>query len=195
MSTENEKLQKFISAVNEEIDVKVSKLLDEAESEKQSIISAAEAESESSAEKYLASAQKKNGSKYVRDISRAELDMKKNILRRREELSAKVFEAVEKRIAEYRQTNAYADGLVRTLLLMNVGEGAEVRLAPEDMKLAEALKKVVRAENVTFTPDSSIKLGGLSVYSKEKGTVVDKTFDLAVEEQKSSFVNSNAFAE
>lgn len=121
--------------------------------------------------------------------------MKKSILRRREELSAKVFEAVEKRIAEYRQTNAYADGLVRTLLLMNVGEGAEVRLAPEDMKLAEALKKVVRAENVAFTPDSSIKLGGLSVYSKEKGTVVDKTFDLAVEEQKSSFVNSNAFAE
>lgn len=195
MSTENEKLQKFISAVNEEIDVKVSKLLDEAESEKASIISAAEAESESSAEKYLASAQKKTGSKYVRDISRAELEMKKSILRRREELSAKVFEAVEKRIAEYRQTNAYADGLVKTLLLMNVGEGAEVRLAPEDMKLAEALKKVVRAENVTFTPDSSIKLGGLSVYSKEKGTVVDKTFDLAVEEQKSSFVNSNAFAE
>lgn len=195
MSTENEKLQKFISAVNEEIDVKVSKLLDEAESEKKSIISAAKAESESTAEKYLASAQRKTGSKYVRDISRAELEMKKSILRRREELSAKVFEAVEKRIAEYRQTNAYADGLVKTLLLMNVGNGAEIRLAPEDMKLAEALKKVVRAENVTFTPDSSIKLGGLSVYSKEKGTVVDKTFDLAVEEQKSSFVNSNAFAE
>jgi vacuolar-type H+-ATPase subunit E/Vma4 len=196
MSTEeNQKLEKFISAVNDEVDTKVSKLLDEAETEKKNIISAAKAESESTAEKYIASAQKKTGGKYVRDISKAELDMKKEILKCREELSAKVFDAVESRIADYRQTNAYADGLVKTLLLMNISDNSQVRLAPEDMKLADALKKVIRAENVTFAEDSSIKLGGLSVYSKEKGTIIDKTFDLAVEEQKNSFVSSNAFAE
>jgi vacuolar-type H+-ATPase subunit E/Vma4 len=192
---ENEKLKKFISAVNYEIDLKVSDMLKEAENEKKSIISAAKEESEIAAEKYMESSRKKTGNKYVRDISKAELDMKKEVLRRREELSEKVFDSVEKRIAEYRKTNAYADGLIKTLLLMNVGNGAEIRLAPEDMKYSDALKKVIKSEDVTFTADSSVKFGGLSVYFKEKGTIVDKTFDLALEEQKNVFVGSNAFAE
>ena len=42
MSAENEKLQKFIDAVNSEIDVKVETLLDEAAEEKKNIIAAAE---------------------------------------------------------------------------------------------------------------------------------------------------------
>lgn len=195
MGTENEKLQKFICAVNDEIDEKVSAILDDAESVKKSIISAAKEESEEAADKYLNSNKKKNGNKYVRDISKAELEMKKSVLRCREELSDKVFSAVEKRIAEYRGSNAYADTLIKKLLVLNVGNGAEIRLSPEDIELSEVLKRVIKAENVTFVPDSAIKLGGFSVYSKENGTIIDKTFDLAVEEQKSLFVSSNAFAE
>lgn len=195
MSTENEKLQKFICAVNDEIDEKVSAILDDAESVKKSILSAAEEESEEAADKYMNSSIKKNGNKFVRDISKAELEMKKSVLRCREELSDRVFAKVEEKLAEYRSTNAYADTLIKKLLVLNVGNGAEIRLSPEDIKLADVLKRVVKAENVTFIPDSSIKLGGFSVYSKEKGTIVDKTFDLAVEEQKNLFVSSNAFAE
>ena len=121
--------------------------------------------------------------------------MKKSILRCREELSDKVFAKVEEKLSEYRGTNAYADTLIKKLLVLNVGNGSEIRLAPDDMKLADVLKKVVKADDISFIPDSSIKLGGFSVYSKEKGTIIDKTFDLAVEEQKSLFVSSNAFAE
>ena len=195
MSTENEKLQKFICAVNDEIDEKVSAILDDAESIKKSILSAAEEESEKAADKYLNTSLKKNGNKFVRDLSKAELEMKKSVLRCREELSDKVFAKVEEKLAEYRKTNAYADTMIKKLLVLNVGNGSEIRLSPDDMKLSEVLKRVVKAENVTFISDSSIKLGGFSVYSKEKGTIVDKTFDLAVEEQKNLFVSSNAFAE
>lgn len=195
MSTENEKLQKFICAVNDEIDEKVSAILDDAESIKKSILSAAEEESEEAADKYLNTSLKKNGNKFVRDLSKAELEMKKSVLRCREELSDKVFAKVEEKLAEYRKTNAYADTMIKKLLVLNVGNGSEIRLSPDDMKLSEVLKRVVKAENVTFISDSSIKLGGFSVYSKEKGTIVDKTFDLAVEEQKNLFVSSNAFAE
>ena len=63
MSTENEKLQKFICAVNNEIDEKVSAILDNAESTKKSILSAAEEESEEAADKYMNSSRKKSGNK------------------------------------------------------------------------------------------------------------------------------------
>lgn len=195
MGTENEKLQKFICAVNDEIDEKVSAILDEAESVKENILAAAKEESEEAAEKYISSGKKKSGNRFVRDISRAELEMKKSVLRCREELSDKVFSEVEKKISEYRSSNEYADSLIKKLLILNVGAGTEIRLSPKDIKLADVLKRVVKAENVTFISDSSIRLGGFSAYSKENGTIIDKTFDLAVEEQRNIFVGSNAFAE
>ena len=120
--------------------------------------------------------------------------MKKEVLRHREELSDKIFDVVKERISEYRTTAAYFDGLAKTLLLLNITGNAEVRLSAEDMKYADALKKVVKSADVTFVSDDTIKLGGLSVYSKDKGTIIDKTFDLAAEEQRNSFVASNAFA-
>ncbi len=192
---ENAKLERFISAVNDEIDVKASAILAKAEEEKNKIISAAETEAEKAAEEYTVQSRKKNGNKFVKELSRAELDMKRDILRRREELTDKVFEAVEKRLAEYRTTNSYADGLIKTLLLMNVSRGAEIRLAEEDMKYVPALEKIIKAEGVTFVSDSSVKLGGFSVYYAEKGIIIDKTFDLAAEEQKNAFVAGNVFAE
>ena len=193
MATENEKLQRFISAVNDEIDEKVSAILKDAERIKGEILSAAKEESETAAEKQFSSGKNKND--FVRRVSKAELDMKKKILLFRDELTDKVFAEVEQKTAEYRKSNSYADMLIKKLIVLNVGSGAEIRLSPEDMKLADVLKKVVKAADVTFAEDSSIKLGGFSVYQKNNETIIDKTFDLAVEEQRDQFVSSNAFAD
>lgn len=194
MDMNNEKLQKFIDAVNDEIDGKVKDMLAEAEAEKKAILAEASRESGETAERHLEAGAKKSGNQYVRDISKAELNMKKAVLQHREELTAEIFEVVEKRLKDYRSDPKYVDMLVKNLLLLHVKDGAEVFLAPEDMKYADTLKKAVRSDNVTFSPDEKIRLGGLSVYDKEKGTISDKTFDLAVEEHRRSFANSNAFA-
>ena len=194
MDIDTNKMQKFIDAVNDEIDIQVSELLKEAEEEKKHIIELAKTESEVTAEKHMTAVHKKTGNQYVREVSKAELDMKREVQKHRESLSKKVFAQAVKKISEYRNTNQYADGLVKTLLLMNINDNVEIRLSSQDMKYAEILKKVVKTEDITFVSDETIKQGGLSVYSKNKGTIVDKTFDLAVEEQKTIFVNSNAFA-
>ncbi|MBP1561614.1 MAG: hypothetical protein J6C96_10315 [Oscillospiraceae bacterium] len=195
MDMNNEKLQKFIDAVNSEIENKVNDMLAEAEAEKKSILDEAERESQEAAEKHLNVNSKKNENRFVRDISKAELNMKKEVLQHRDELTAKVFAVVEQKIAEYRGTPKYVDMLIKKLLLIQVTEGSEIYLSPEDMKYADTLKKAIRAENVTFLPDEKIRLGGISVYNKQKGVISDKTFDLAVEEQKRIFTNSNAFAQ
>lgn len=188
------KLQKFISAVNEDVDEKIAAMLAEAEEEKSRIISEAEAEAELKAEKYFTEKSKKNGTGFVKELSAAELDMKRKILIHRDKLSDSVFEQVKGRLAEYRKTNAYADSLIKTLLLLNVNSSAEIRLSPDDMKYADALKKVVKSPDTVFCADESIKLGGLAIYCKDKGMIIDKTFDLALDEQRQAFVAANAFA-
>lgn len=192
---ENDKLKSFIAAVNSQIDDKVSQLLKDADDERRRILSRAESDSKVSADRHFANCYKKNGNQFVRDISKAELEMKKDVLRHREMLTDEVFAVVESKIAEYRQTPKYIDYLVKTLFIMNISSETEVYLSAEDMKHTEILKKAIKFEDVTFTKDDNIRLGGLSVYNKQKGTITDKTFDLALEEQRQLFTNSNAFAQ
>lgn len=194
MNMNNEKLQRFIDAVNNEIEGKVNEKLAEAEEEKNAILEEARRESEETAERHMQLGEKKNGNRYVRDISRAELSMKKAVLMHREELTEQIFSVVESRLIKYRDDPKYVDMLIKNLLLTHVNDDSEIFLAPDDMKYADTLKKAVRSDKVTFSPDEKIKLGGLSVYNREKGTISDKTFDLAVEEQKRRFTNSNVFA-
>ncbi|MDE6599715.1 MAG: hypothetical protein K2K34_06520, partial [Oscillospiraceae bacterium] len=138
---------------------------------------------------------KKDGGSYVRDVSKAELNMKKSVIAHRDELADKVFADVEKRLCEFRGDQKYVNLLVKNLLLMHVSDGSEVFLAPDDMKYADTLKKAIPSCNAKFSPDEKIRLGGLAVYSAEKGTIADRTFDSAVEEQRRAFTEKNVFAE
>ncbi len=190
----NEKLHNFMSAVDSQIDERVEKLLSDAQKEKEMILSNAQREAKIAADNHYAEGLKKHGNQYVRDISRATLEMKKEVLAHRESLTDKIFEGVSSQITEFRKTPKYLDYLVKSLIMMNITDDVEIFLAPEDMKLADTLKKALKTDSVQFSTDDKIRLGGLLVYRKAKGTIIDKTFDIALEEQRHSFANSNAFA-
>lgn len=195
MDNKNEKLKVFIDAVNDEIDVEVSRILADAEERRKAVL--AEAESFSAAEtvKINGSASLKNGSIYLCDVSKAELNMKKSVIEHRDELADTVFDAVEKKLAEFRKDQKYVNLLIKNLLLMHVSDNSEIFLSPDDMKYADTLKKAIPSCNAEFLPDEKIRLGGLSVYNAEKGIISDKTFDSAVEEQRRVFTEKNVFAE
>lgn len=182
----------FIDAVNSEIDGKVNSMLAEAESRKKAVLDEAEVYSAETAGNDAAS--DKNRSRYVMEVSKAELNMKKAVIRHRDELADKVFGAVEKRLIEFRDDPKYVDLLIKNLIIMQVSDGSEIFLSPDDMKYADNLKKAIPSCRAEFYPDEKIRLGGLAVYNAEKGTILDKTFDSAIEEQKRVFAGSGAFA-
>lgn len=194
MDNNNEKLKVFIDAVNDEIDGEVNRILADAEERKKAVLAEAEGFSADETGR-TASGSKKNGNLYVRDVSKAELNMKKSVIGHRDELADKVFEAVEKRLSEFRGDQKYVNLLVKNLLLMHVSDGSEIFLSPDDMKYADTLKKAIPSCNAKFSPDEKIRLGGIAVYNAEKGTIADKTFDSAVEEQRRIFTEKNVFAE
>lgn len=194
MTTDNEKLNKFINAVNDEIDSKIKNMIDNAESEKNIILNQAEQDAKEAAERHYNINYQKNDKFFVREISCSELNAKKNIIQHREQIVDKLFKNIEQRLINFRTTPKYVDMLVKNLLLMHVSDGSEIYLCSEDMKYSELLKKAVTAENLKILVSDKILLGGIMVYNPEKGTIIDKTFDLALEEKKKAFTNSNAFA-
>lgn len=195
MDNKNEKLKVFIDAVNDEIDGEVSRILADAEKRKKAVLAEAENFSADEMGKTIGSASAKNGNLYLRDVSKAELNMKKSVIEHRDELAGTVFDAVEKRLAEFRKDQKYVNLLIKNLLLMHVSDNSEIFLSPDDMRYADMLKKAIPSCNATFLPDEKIRLGGLAVYNVEKGIISDKTFDSAVEEQRRVFTRKNVFAE
>ncbi len=194
MNTDNEKLNKFITAVNDEIDIKIKEMLEDAENERKAIIENAESEAEEAAEKHFNVYFQKSDKKFIKELSCAELDMKKAVIQHRETLVAKVFDVVEQRLLEFRKTPKYIDMMVKALLKLHISDNAEIFLASDDMKYAEILKKALPSHNISVSASEKIILGGMSVYNTDRGTIIDKTFDLALAESKRAFATSNAFS-
>ncbi|MDR0946309.1 MAG: hypothetical protein LBM87_00990 [Ruminococcus sp.] len=189
-----QKLSRFISAVNDEIDKKVAAIIADAQKQCDSILAEAESEADIQGQKLWDTNTKRITAKFTRQTAQNEFSVKKDLLRHREELTERLFSKVRERLTELRKTSGYIDILVRKLVTSGVNENSEILLSPDDMQYADTLKKAVKASSVTFKPEETIKLGGFSVYDKVKGTITDRTFDSAVEEQKALFVNKNIFA-
>ena len=77
-------------------------------------------------------------------------------------------------------------------MLEMVYVGNKRLIGEEDVKLSELLKKDY--PEVEFKTDEHIHLGGLSVYSRKNGTISDRTFDFALDEQRKEFAGRNSFA-
>jgi vacuolar-type H+-ATPase subunit E/Vma4 len=187
------KLARFIGAVNDEIDGKVAVIIKNAEAEREKIISEAEEEAENAATKLYDTSIKRIQNKFTRETSQQEFSGKKTILRHREELTEKLFAQVEEKLAALRNSPEYIDIIVKKMLVTPIENGAEILLSPDDMKYVDTLKKAVKNE-VQFKAEESIEKGGFSVFNKAAGTIIDKTFDSALDEQKQAFINKNFFA-
>lgn len=193
MENENEKLRRFINAVNTAADKQVAEILEEAHSEADAIIAAASASAEDARQRSLSDCKKMLSGKYVRMVSKAELDMKKEILLCREELTHRLFENVQGKLNDFRSSSDYEKLMTDSLSQEDSLENAEVLFAPEDGALADKLSEKF-GDKTLFATDDTIKFGGYYILRRDKGTVTDKTFDCALKEQQALFASKNLLA-
>lgn len=190
MEQEKEKLERFISAVEATTNQQVKAIENDAESECANILAEAQKNAEEAKQRKLSDTKKMLSGKYVRMISKAELDMKKQVLLCREELTKTLFDNIRKQIAEYRTSEQYADSMCAMIAKEGDMKGAQICIAPEDMKL-EGKLLAAAGEGASVAADDSVKLGGYLVLRREQGTVTDRTFDCALKEQQSLFASRN----
>lgn len=191
---EKDKLDRFITAVSTAADKQVNDILSEAEQEKNSILTSAKESAEEASNRCLSDNLKMASGKCVRMVSKAELEMKKELLICREKLTAELFDKVHKKLADYRNTPEYKEKLCAAISEETDLEGAKVFLAPEDMKFSDDISKASGGA-VTVAADDSVKYGGLLILRSAKGTVTDRTFDCALKEQLSKFASGKIMAQ
>lgn len=183
------KLNRFIAAVNCVAEKQAEEILGEAEEERKSILSAAQSLAEEEKERTVRNDLKMMSGRCVRMVSKAQLDMKKEILICREELTDKLFDSVKNKLAEYRKTKEYKEKLCRAVSEEDTRE-ARILLSPEDMRLSSEIKKAAE-KSASVAADETIRYGGFRILYSDKGIISDRTFDSALKEQRRAFAAGN----
>ncbi|MHC1693944.1 MAG: V-type ATP synthase subunit E [Eubacteriales bacterium] len=133
------------------------------------------------------------------DISHLNIEKRQNFLLHREAVSKRIYEAVKSRLLDYTKTDEYVEHLKRLCAAVITGYGRtwEIYLSKEDMKHAEVLgahieslrQDMGKRNEITFTEDKNIRLGGLRFYDKNRGIMINETLDQSLEQSKNDFTS------
>lgn len=193
MSTEKEKLERFEKAVYDEVDIQIQDILAQAESSRSELLEKANDVSLYEAYDRIKDEIKKISSKYVRLVSKAELDSKREVLVQREKLANQVIDDVKKSLISFTQTDEYKKYLI-DLIKDEIENSKDISemifyVSNNDLKLSDEINKALSKE-IYLQPKENIKIGGLCVGYKNDNILLDKTLDSALEEERCDFNNS-----
>lgn len=131
----------------------------------------------------------------TRTLSERRRQLKRELYARREQLVDKLMENVRERVAQFTQTDDYADFLrekVRDVALAAApSPTAVLELRGIDMKYAQSLCELYG--NCEARENDSIQLGGLRMRDDERHIAYDATLDTALSQQRVHFYDDSQF--
>lgn len=199
MLTQEEKLSKFMIAINEYAREQHDKIMRELET--QDSIELEKAEKQYREESYRI-IQRKTGeirSMISRELAGKELQGKKVLLERRNAIENEVFEKASAKLDEFTKTDAYKTYLrkaaqeVRKIFIKCGEENLEstvIYIRDRDKKCSPLIKTAFGA-GCTVKVDQSIIIGGLRAENIQIGRVVNVTLDMALEQQHDWFAENS----
>lgn len=125
-----------------------------------------------------------------RDLSKAKLESKQELLHLREELTDSVFASIIKRLVQFVDSDDYELFLknqAAKILADYPDPGSTIFLSEKDMRFAPAIKNI-SGDNFNILSDTKIIYGGIKLLNHEKGFIVDLTIDTMLEEEREKFL-------
>ena len=194
MLTQEEKLSKFMLAINEYAQEQHDRIMREVEA--QNAIELEKAEKEFREESYK-TIQRRTGevrSMISRELAEKESTGKKALLARRNAIENEVFERAAAKLEEFTKTDAYKTYLRRAAIeakktFIKCGEehmaSTVIYIRDRDKKCSPLIKTAFG--DCTVKVDPNIVLGGLRAENAEIGRVLDVTLDVNLEQQHEWF--------
>ena len=193
MDYNEEKLNALSAMIMRNANEERERIMEETETEYKSLIAERENEYLKAAyetiQKSKSECERLSGEK----ILHAEMDMKKQVLLKREEIIKNVMDAVKTRLVDFTQSDSYEKWLVdkTATAVKEAGEGGKViYVAESDMQYADELKTVDANITIENAPESGF-LGGVRVYNADKRISVDYSFKELLSDEKQSFLKNS----
>ena len=193
-----EKLNTFTSLVLKDAEQKREKLLENVQKEYSERIDAKENELLQGAyeniQQNIKSAQKSANER----VLHAELDSKKKLIMRREEIIDDVMKLSRAKIVEFIESDKYEEWLLSKIekALFEVGKGSKtIYISSDDIKLKEKIEQIPDTSRITVEASGEKDfLGGTKVLNTDRKVAVDYSFKEMLSEEKQKFLQSSGLA-
>ena len=193
-----EKLNTFTSLVLKDAEQKREKLLENVQKEYSERIDAKENELLQGAyENIQQNIQSAQNSANER-VLHAELDSKKKLIMRREEIIDDVMKLSRAKIVEFIESDKYEEWLLSKIekALFEVGKGSKtIYISSDDIKLKEKIEQIPDTSRITVEASGEKDfLGGAKVLNTDRKVAVDYSFKEMLSEEKQKFLQSSGLA-
>ncbi len=185
----SQKLSRFAMSVNSDVSEQLAKIRRETAEEKTAILKAVEEKVLYECYSKIQKAVRKIEGKYRREAALEEQELRTEVLQCRNGLVKKMFEAVEEKIVDFVNSNKYEDFLIKQLGGEDL-KGAIIRISEQDEKYIKTLRE---HSGCVVQIAEDIKLGGIALLYEDRGVIIDKTFDIALEEHRQNFFMNYSF--
>lgn len=195
MQSQDEKLEKFLQAINEYSRKQRAAILMELEAQNSIELQRAESETLSDAYRLIQLRTADVRRSVQSELSRFEQQSRRELLEKRGELVASVMADASAALGRFAKTPQYDDYLVRSARALSkdfaacAGETV-FRLRPCDMDKAELIRRVFAHEG-SFRQDEGIELGGFTAENRSLGLFADATLDSRLEQQRRWLVENS----
>lgn len=187
MIDQTQKLEKFKQAVFDEAEAKAAEIVSETRAECESRIKEAKLEAEENVRRGKAEADEEFSASQLRESSSGNLQSRKVVLLRREEIIDRVFENVRAQLEDFRSTPEYEKLMIeraRQASELYPKKQGEIRISAKDSALKE---KLTLGGKFTVSETQSIVSGGLMVVYAEDNLALDFTFDNELANSRKGF--------
>ena len=198
MDNLTEKLNTFTSLVLKDAEQKRDNLLEKVEKEYSERLDAKENELLQGAYENIQQ-NIQNARKGANErVLHAELDSKKRVILRREEIIDEVMKDARKKLVEFAESDKYETWLLDKIekALFEVGKGSKtIYISSDDLKLKEKIEQIPDMARLTVeaSPERDF-IGGAKVFNTDRKVAVDYSFKEMLAEQKQKFLQSSGLA-
>lgn len=197
MAYTDEKKDKFYIAINHYAEEQRKKIEEEITAFKEKELG--EAEIEVLTECYLMiqkeMTQMRTG--ISREMAVREMDMKRELLQKRQKIANEVFQRAAEKLIEFTKTDRYADFIKNSAEQFSKAlqghQETVIFIKPGDEKYEETIRRAFQ-NPCSFQPLESIRIGGIRARNDGLGLFADETLDTLLENQRNWFEEFSGMA-
>ena len=193
-----EKLNTFTSLVLKDAEQKREKLLENVQKEYSERIDAKENELLQGAYENIQQNIQSDQKSANERVLHAELDSKKKLIMRREEIIDDVMKLSRAKIVEFIESDKYEEWLLSKIekALFEVGKGSKtIYISSDDIKLKEKIEQIPDTSRITVEASGEKDfLGGAKILNTDRKVAVDYSFKEMLSEEKQKFLQSSGLA-
>ena len=124
------------------------------------------------------------------DISHKELECRKSLAKKRQNILDEMFNTCTKELIEYTKTSEYVEKMKEYAKAISKVLGStdtKLFIKYEDLKYSDLIKESF-GRNCEIQADEEIQIGGIRGYSEKLGMMGDETLDTSLQNQRDWFI-------